>query len=98
MAVALACAIGGGIAWVLFSSIFGGTILSSAFALVVGYAAGELTSLSVNRKRSILLSWAVAAAVIIAFLIHFAATGQVGGLWGLVFMLVGVYVAYVKLR
>ena len=98
MAVALGVALGGGIIWVLFTNLFGQPFLSAAFALVVGFAAGELTSLAVNRKRSILLSWSTAAAVIIAFLIHLAAAGYMGGLWGLTFLVVGIYIAYIKLR
>ncbi len=98
LGVALAVAIAGGVIWYLFNSWFDGVpFVAGLFALAVGYAAGELISLSVNRKRNILLSYAAGASVIIAFLIAIPAAGQFG-LMTLVFLAVGVYTAYMKLR
>ena len=50
--VAVACAVGGGLLWALFTFILGSIpFFPSLVAIAVGYGVGELISRSVNRKR-----------------------------------------------
>lgn len=99
MAVGAAVAVGGGLLWVLFNLIFGGIpFLPSLAALGVGYAAGELISLSVNRKRGWGLAWIAGGAVVIAFLISWKLSHFNVGLFGLILIFLGVLIAVQRVR
>ena len=99
MAVAAGVAIGGGIIWVLLILLLGWIpFVSSLIGIGVGYAAGELISLSVNRKRSMGLAWLAGGSVVVAFLISWIATPFGFSLWGLLFIIFGVLLAVQKVR
>ncbi len=106
--VALLLVIGGGIVWSLLDffmftlGAFGS--VSGMLAIPAGLAFGELISLSVNRKRSPLLSYIAALSVLGAFLvsriIHLIVGSGVGlfGLWELAFLFIGAFLAWQRLR
>ena len=96
--VGVGVAIGGGILWIIFNTIFGSFgILSSIPALAVGYAAGELISRSVNAKRSKGLAYIAAGAVVGAFIIALPSAPQVG-FFGLIVMAISVYTAVQRVK
>ena len=96
--VGVGVAIGGGILWIIFNTIFGRFgILSSIPALAVGYAAGELISRSVNAKRSKGLAYIAAGAVVGAFIIALPSAPQVG-FFGLIVMAISVYTAVQRVK
>jgi hypothetical protein len=99
IAAAVAVAVGGGILWAILDGLLGGIpFVPALIGIGVGYAAGELISLSVNRKRSIGLAWLAAGAVVIAFLISWQ-LGPFGfNLWGLLFIILGVVLAVQRVR
>ena len=97
LAVAAAIGIGGGLLWVAVAIMFGG-ILSAVAALGVGYAAGELISRSVNRKRGTALAWIAGGTVVFAFLLAWLITGPFIGWFGLLFVLAAVYTAVQRVR
>ena len=96
--VALAVAIGGGILWGIFNGIFIIPFLRSLVALGVGYGAGELISLSVNRKRGTGLAWLAGGSVVIAFMIGLVIYSFSDNLFGLLFIVAGVYLAVQRVR
>ena len=96
--VALAVAIGGGILWGIFNGIFIIPFLRSLVALGVGYGAGELISLSVNRKRGTGLAWLAGGSVVIAFMIGLVIYPFSDNLFGLLFIVAGVYLAVQRVR
>ena len=96
--VALAVAIGGGILWGIFNGIFIIPFLRSLVALGVGYGAGELISLSVNRKRGTGLAWLAGGSVVIAFMIGLVIHSFSDNLFGLLFIVAGVYLAVQRVR
>ncbi len=96
--VALAVAIGGGILWGIFNGIFIVPFLRSLVALGVGYGAGELISLSVNRKRGTGLAWIAGGSVVLAFLIALVIHPFSDYLFGLLFIAAGVYLAVQRVR
>ena len=96
--VALAVAIGGGILWGIFNGIFIVPFLRSLVALGVGYGAGELISLSVNRKRGPGLAWIAGVSVVLAFLIGLLIHPFSDYLFGLIFIAAGVYLAVQRVR
>ena len=96
--VALAVAIGGGILWGIFNGIFIVPFLRSLVALVVGYGAGELISLSVNRKRGSGLAWIAGGTVVMAFLISLLVHPFSDYIFGLIFIAAGVYTAVKRVR
>ncbi len=97
--VGIGIAIGGGLLWGLFNFIFGGVPFVSSFAaLAMGYGAGELISVSVNRKRSKGLAWIAGGSVVIAYLISLPAS-PFGLTWfGLIFLGIAVYMAVVRVK
>ena len=97
LAVGAAIAIGGGLLWTIFTIIFG-DFLSSVAAIGVGYAAGELISLAVNRKRGAGLAWIAGGSVVVAFLISWLLADPLYGIFGLLFVGVGVYTAVERVR
>ena len=66
-------------------------------AVAIGYASGELTSRSVNRKRSPLLSLAAGVSVVVAYVLTVAILNFFS-LYTLLFIAAGVYIAMQKLR
>ncbi|HZA21927.1 MAG TPA: hypothetical protein VFA32_04880 [Dehalococcoidia bacterium] len=99
VAVAAGVAIGGGVIWSVLVNLLGGIpFLPVLIALGVGYAAGELISLSVNRKRSLGLAWLAGGSVVIAFLISWLTSPFNFSLLGLLFIILGVVLAVQKVR
>ena len=103
-AVAGLVGLGGGFAWWLYNLfvilLFDGrlpVILASLPAVAIGYASGELTSRSVNRKRSPLLSLAAGVSVVVAYVLTVAILNFFS-LYTLLFIAAGVYIAMQKLR
>ena len=98
LAEALAVAMGAGFLWGIFNGIYVGVpFLRSLVALVVGYGAGELISLSVNRKRGDGLAWIAGGSVVVAFLIGLLIHPFID-LVGLLFIGAGVYIAVQRVR
>ena len=97
--VGIAVGLGGGVLWYLFNMLVGSTpYVSSLAALAVGYAAGELISIVVNRKRSRGLAWIAGGAVVVAYLLSLpSSTGGISFM-GLIFVGVGVYLAVARVR
>ncbi len=97
--VGIAIGIGGGVLWYLLNMFLGGVpYISALVALGVGYAAGELISSVVNRKRSRGLSWIAGGAVLVAYLISLPANASGVNFLGLIMLGVGVYMAVVRVR
>jgi hypothetical protein len=97
--VGVVIAIGGGLIWALFNAIFGGIpFLPSMMAIGVGYGAGELLSLAVNRKRGSGLAWIAAGSVVGAFLISWLVHPFSFWPFGLLIVAMGVYAAVQKVR
>ena len=107
--VAVATAVGGGILWAMVNIILillNLSFVGSIIVLGVGYGAGELISLSVNRKRSVGLAWlaggSVAGAFLVARLTLLSLLGTpIGfGIWGLSFLFIifGVMLAVQRVR
>lgn len=99
IAAGVALAVGGGLLWSLFTWLFGVIpFVSSLAGIGVGYGAGELLSLSVNRKRGTGLACIAAAAVLGAFLISWMTVPFRIDIYGLIFIGIGVYLAVQKVR
>lgn len=105
----VAIIVAGGILWGIINMVLvvlGLSFVSSIIVLGIGYGAGELISLSVNRKRSIGLAWLAGGSVIGAFLVaRITLLGLLGipigfGLWGLgvLFIIFGVMLAVQRVR
>lgn len=96
---AIGIAICGGILWSVFIAVFGTIPFLPALAAVgLGYGAGELLSLSVNRKRSNGLAWIAGSSVGVAFLITWWIIGPFFGPFGLLMIIAGVFVAVQRVR
>lgn len=103
IAAAAAAAVGGGLLWWLLNltlnSLFGRVpLLHFVGALAVGYAAGNLISLSVNGKRGAGLALIAGGSVAIAFLISSRLTGPSFDLMGLLLLVLGVFIAVQRVR
>ena len=99
LAVGIAVAVIGSVVWILGVMLFGGIpFVPSLIGMGIGYGAGELISLSVNRKRSTGLALIAAGSVIGAFLITWGATPFNFGIFGLVMIIVGVLIAVQRVR
>ena len=97
--VGLGVAIGGGLLWALANYLLGAIpFVPSLLGIGVGYGAGELLSLSVNRKRGTGLAWIVGAAVVGAFLVSWMAVPFRISIYGLLFIGIGVYMAVQRVR
>ena len=99
----LGMAIVTGLAWGAIDSVMPFFYLGLILAGAVGYAVGEVVSLSVNRKRGLWLAVFGGAAVVISFLVNIFTFGGYpsGGLWiaiDIVAIGIGVYVAVSRLR
>lgn len=96
---ALACAVGGGLIWILANAVLRGIpFLPSLVAIGIGYAAGELISLAVNRKRGKGLAWIAGTSVVVAFLISAPSLAYGLNIWALLFVGIGVYTAVQRVR
>ena len=99
LAVGIAVSVIGSVVWILGVMLFGGIpFVPSLIGMGIGYGAGELISLSVNRKRSTGLALIAAGSVIGAFLITWGATPFNFGICGLVMIIVGVLIAVQRVR
>lgn len=99
VSVGVAAGVGGGILWALFNLALGGIpFLPSLAAIGVGYAVGELISLSVNRKRGAGLAWIAGCSVAGAFLISWLILPFAFGIFGLLLIGLGVYSAVQRVR
>ena len=107
--VALLVSIGGGFAWAVFNQIFYRiTYLPSLAAIGIGYAAAELISVVVNRKRGTGLAWVAGASVVGAFLVAWVVCDlriaplsrdlQIDGIFSLLFIFLGVLIAVQRVR
>ena len=104
--VAVVAAVAGGFLWwmvnlTLFFVLQGGvsSLLLSVVAVGIGYGIGELVSLAVNRKRSIILAWISGVSVVISYLISLSLTEFFGiTLFGLLFVVFGVLLAIQRVR
>ena len=97
--VGIAVAICGGLLWALFNFFLGGIPFISSFAaLAMGYGAGELISVSVNRKRSKGLAWIAGASVVIAYLISVPADSASWNPFGLILVGLAVYMAVTRVK
>ena len=107
--VGLALSIGVGIAWGwlrdIVSSLFFGLQFGILWGIPVGYAIGELLSLSVNRKRGRVLQVIGATAVILSYIV--SRIGFTAGvyiefphfiLWDLLALALGIFIAASRLR
>jgi hypothetical protein len=100
LAAAAAVAGVGGFVWSVVNSTFLGRIpfLSPLVAIAVGFAASELISLATNRKRGAALAWMAGGAVVTAFLISWLLRPFGFDIWGLLFILLGVFIAVQRIR
>ena len=97
--VAIAIAVGGGLLWALFSAVFGGIpFFASLVSIGIGYGAGELISRSVNHKRGPGLAWLAAGSVLGAFVVSYFTHPFGFGLFGLLFIFIGAYTAFHRVR
>lgn len=97
--IAVVAAVGGGILWWLAYLVLAIPMLTALMALPLGFGVGELISCSVNRKRSTGLAWVAGASVVVAFVIYLQLPGSFfGGLFGLVFVALGVLLAIQRVR
>ena len=94
--VGVAIAIGGGLLWALFIAIF--PVLPAIGGIGIGYAAGELISRSVNRKRGVGLAWITGGSVVGAFLVALIIMGPFFGIIGLLIFAFSVYTAVQRVR
>ena len=92
-----------GLAWGAIDSVVSFFYLGLILAGAVGYAIGEVISLSVNRKRGLWLAVFGGTAVVISYLVNIFIFGGLpsGGLWIAIDLLavgIGIYVAVNRLR
>jgi hypothetical protein len=88
---ALGMAVVIGLAWGFVNSLFSFIYLNLIIAAGVGYAIGEVVSLSVNRKRGIPLAVIGSVAVVIGYLVGIFTFGEVPSLGlSLILDLVGI--------
>ena len=99
ISVGLAASVGGGVLWAVFNWLLGAIpFLPSLAAIGIGYAVGELISLSVNRKRGSGLAWIAGGSVAGAFLISWLILPFSFGIFGLLLIGLGVYSAVLRVR
>ena len=102
LGVALVIQVAGTVAWVfidqfLFALGAYGSV-SGLVAVAFGFITGELISRSVNRKRSTLLGLVACAVVILAYLISRPINPFGFGIFQVLFVGMGVYLAWQRLR
>ena len=102
VAVGIGVAIGGGLMWALVNYVnlnfVGLPFVGSLIGLGIGYGAGELISQSVNRKRGTGLAWIAACSVVGAFIISWNVESFRFGIFGLMFIAMGVFIAVQRVR
>ena len=99
VSVGLASGVGGGVLWALFNWLLAGIpFLPSLAAIGVGYAVGELISLSVNRKRGTGLAWIAGGSVAGAFVVSWLILPFNFGIFGVLLIGLGVYSAVQRVR
>lgn len=97
--VAAAVAVGGGLLWALINTFLGAIpFLPGLIAVGIGYGAGELISLSVNRKRGTPLAWIAGGSVVAAFLVSWVVNPFGFSFWGLILIGFGVFTAVKRVR
>ena len=93
--MAIAC----GIVWGLIGLMVPFFYLNLLIAAGVGYAIGEVTSRSVNRKRGAGLATIAGIAVVISYLVSiFSPWGLRFGLFDLLAIALGIFIAVTRLR
>ena len=99
LGMAIVCGIAWGIAWGLVRSFVPFILFNLLLAAGVGYAIGEVVSLSVNRKRGTGLAVVGGMAVVISYLLSiFSPWGLSFGLLDLLALALGIFVAVIRLR
>ena len=88
--------------WVVLDNLlrfFGayGTV-SGLLAIAFGFVTGQLVSLSVNRKRNSVLALVASAVVVIAYLVSRLFSPYPFGLWDVMFVGIGAFLAWQRLR
>ena len=95
LGMAVAC----GAIWGLIESLVPFLYLSLLLAPAVGYAIGEVVSLSVNRKRGTGLAVVAGMALVISYLVSILVPwGTAFGLFDLLALALGIFVAVTRLR
>ncbi|MBA7642523.1 hypothetical protein ES703_50218 [subsurface metagenome] len=95
----LGMAIGCGIVWGVVMGLVSFFYLNFLLACGVGYAIGEVISLSVNRKRGTGLAVIAGTAVVISYLVNiFSPWGLHFGLLDLLALALGIFIAVTRLR
>ncbi len=87
-----------GLIWGVLSSLLGFFFLNLLLAAGVGYAVGEVISLSVNRKRGTKLAIIAGLAVAISYLVSISLWGFGFQLFDLLAIAVGIFMAVNRLR
>lgn len=108
VAVAIVLAIAGGVLWVILDRVIDGLgafgSVSGMLAVPFGYAAGDIISRAVNRKRNAVLAAVAIGVVLVAFLGKqfltplFFGFGSGFGMWEILFLAAGCYLAWQRLR
>jgi hypothetical protein len=96
-AVGLGVAAVGGIVWAFLYDLFSYLLLYLLLAAAVGYAIGELISLSVNRKRGPILQAIAGSSMILSFAIGYPFLDSFN-LYFLFGLALGLAIAIVRLR
>jgi len=97
--VAAGVAIGGGALWGAIDLVLGMIpYLSWLINVGIGYTAGELISLSVNRKRATGLASIAGATVVVAFFISSSISYVASFPWGLAIIFISVVLAVQRVR
>lgn len=102
----LMIAVVGGVIWGVASSILPFFLLNLLLAAGVGYAIGEVISISVNRKRGTRLATIAAFAVVLSYLVSvlppwgslFSLFSLMSLVFGLIYIAVAIFVATGRLR
>ncbi len=104
LATCIMVGIGGGVLWAVYNYLvrylfdgFAPALLLALAGIVIGIGAGEIVSRAVDRKRSVLLSWATGGSVILSYAIA-VLLGPFFSIYTLLALAVGVYLAMIKLR
>jgi hypothetical protein len=95
--VGLGVAAVGGIVWAFLYDLFSYLLLYLLLAAAVGYAIGELISLSVNRKRGPILQAIAGSSMILSFAIGYPFLDSFN-LYFLFGLVLGLAIAIVRLR
>ena len=72
--------------------------VSGLLAIAFGYVTGQLVSLAVNRKRNSVLAFVASGVVVIAYLVSRYFSPYPFGLWDVMFVGIGAFLAWQRLR